>query len=161
MNTTNQYKLIKTKSTISETTNAESERTISQSRSQNSTKEKKEIVEKKLKSRKSKKHLGCRLNKSQIKMSLYPKTTEKQKTPEEITNFFDSEFAKNYKGRGNKKNPFTMKQDDFNKIKYTIKDCVENRNAIEGQRLERLASGFESQALRDSFKEAIGLIKSM
>ncbi len=46
MNTTNQYKLIKTKSTISETTNAESERTISQSRSQNSTKEKKEIVEK-------------------------------------------------------------------------------------------------------------------
>lgn len=79
---------------------------------------------------------------------------------------------------------------------YTIKNCVENCNAIEGikknfctfdviclaaggyteitehlkdyyeephviERLKELASGFESQALRDSFKKAIELIKSM
>ncbi len=66
-----------------------------------------------------------------------------------------------------------MKQDNSNNILYVIclvaggyteiterlENYYEEPHVI--KRLKELASGFESKALRDSFEEAIGLIKSM
>lgn len=136
-----------TNSFISVKINSKSRKTISQSKSQCSVKEQNKIELKPLNTQKIKKRLGYKTTISKPIVTSNKKITKKEKTPKEITNFFDSEFAKrdgspsnldnktipyDYKGRKSTNiNPFKESATELNTILKDIKTSADINYAIE------------------------------
>lgn len=127
--------------------NSESLITISQPKSQFFVKEQGKTGLKGLNTRNSQKLLGCSQTKSKLIVASNQKITKKEKTPKEITNFFDSEFAKrdgspsslynetipyDYKGRKSINiNPFNVSTKKLNYILNDIKTSASIDYAIQ------------------------------